>query len=475
MYQRYAVLGTVVMAVILPGKAIAQNITSATITDIIEGNQVFIQSRQARVNETARQREQVRTGAARAELRFNNQAIARLGRNTVLTVGQCGAQMERGSMLVNGAVPSCSSQVTAAVRGTTYLFELDDDGEESISVLEGEVEVRRLVSDDDDDDDNDDDRRSPRRRERVFQVRAGDRLIRSRRQRRTFVRAISDREFDSVLTGPLFRGYRRSLPVRSLDRIEQFYRRRFPNRRFPLRTAAATPLNPNRGHFTLVVQQDRPQLREVVARVSLVSRRGNGYLPERFVGDFLMPLNRPVQFIRGLNPEDRVVVRIFEPQGRRLLGYSEFELLDDQAAAFIILPNRPNLGVVRTVIGLDRDRDAFIDWDERQNFYSFFTRLDDFEGEDYLNARVRFVSPDELPELRDDFNSAVVPFDTFVNYPPSFTRGSLTVVSRTLRVFSTTLEPILRSVPFQGVEPIRVPVNRLLSVDVPVSILRYRR
>lgn len=470
MQQRYIVLGTLALVATLSNGAIAQTITSATITEIIEGNQVFIQNRQARINETARQREQVRTGESRTELRFSNQAIARLGRNSVLTVGQCGAQVQRGSMLANGAVPSCSSQVTAAVRGTTYLFEIDDDGEENISVLEGEVEVRRLPGSDKDDDD------ATRGQEEMFRIRAGDRLIRSRRQGRTIVRAISDREFDSVLSGQLFSGFRRSLPSRSIDRIEQVYRRQFPNRRFPLRTAAATLLNPNRGHFTLAVQQDRPKLREVIARVSLVSRRGNGYLPERFVGDFLMPINRPVQFIRGLNPEDRVVVRIFDPQGQRLLGYSELELLDDQAAAFIILPNRQNLGVARTVIGLDRDRDGSIDRDERGSFYSFFTQLEDFEN-DFLNTQVRFLTPSQVQDLefRDELASKVIPFDLLVNYPPSFTRGTFPVVNRTLRIFGTTIDPVLRTVPFRSVQPIRVPANRILSVDVPVSILRYRR
>ncbi len=384
--------GTCLIATAFVGSAIAQSntVTSATITEIADGIDVFIQNRRVRVNATARRQEQVRTGEARAELRFNNQAIARLGRNSLLTIGQCGAQVQRGSMLANGAVPSCSSQIATAVRGTTYLFEIDDDGEERISVLEGEVEIRRLQERDDDrEEDDDDDRRQPKRREQVFRVGAGNRFVRARRNRRTFVvvRAIGEREFDDVLTGQLFRGFRRNLPAQSIDRIETIYRQRFPNRRFPLRQAV---LNPHRGHFTLTVQQDRPQFPQVLVRVSLASRRSNGYLPERFVGDFLLPVNRPVEFIRGLNPADRAIVRIFDPQGLQLLGYSELELLDDRAAAFVILPDRrEQLGIVRTVIGIDSDRDRAIDRTPSNTIYSYFTELENFK-QDYFNARALY-------------------------------------------------------------------------------------
>ncbi|WOB43156.1 hypothetical protein HNI00_08290 [Thermoleptolyngbya oregonensis NK1-22] len=118
------------------------SVTRGTITEVLDGNQVFIQNRQARVNDVANRGQQVRTGRARAQVNFNTGAVARLSNNSVLTVGQC-AQLQRGVLLVNGAVNGCTSSVTAGVRGTTYILEVDDDGREEIKVLEGEVVVTK--------------------------------------------------------------------------------------------------------------------------------------------------------------------------------------------------------------------------------------------------------------------------------------------------------------------------------------------
>jgi hypothetical protein len=118
------------------------SIMRGTIAEVLDGNQVFIQNRQARVNDIANRGQQVRTGRARAQVNFNTGAVARLSNNSVLTVGQC-AQLQRGVLLVNGAVNGCTSSVTAGVRGTTYILEVAEDGREEIKVLEGEVIVTK--------------------------------------------------------------------------------------------------------------------------------------------------------------------------------------------------------------------------------------------------------------------------------------------------------------------------------------------
>lgn len=147
--RRRFVSGLVIgLWVVLVMGAVAQvseaqtSVTHGTITEVLDGNQVFIQNRQARVNDVANRGQQVRTGRARAQVNFNTGAVARLSNNSVLTVGQC-AQLQRGVLLVNGAVNGCTSSVTAGVRGTTYILEVDDDGREEIKVLEGEVVVTK--------------------------------------------------------------------------------------------------------------------------------------------------------------------------------------------------------------------------------------------------------------------------------------------------------------------------------------------
>lgn len=133
--------GLSVLAIAAPTPISAQT-TQATVQEILDGNQVFIQNRRAAVKDVARQQQQVRTGNSRTSLLFNTGAVARLSPNSVLNIGQC-ARLRRGSILVNGAVNACSASITTGVRGTTYLLEVDEAGGQQVKVLEGEVIVTR--------------------------------------------------------------------------------------------------------------------------------------------------------------------------------------------------------------------------------------------------------------------------------------------------------------------------------------------
>jgi hypothetical protein len=133
--------GLSICAIATPTPIFAQN-TQATVQEILDGNQVFIQNRRAAVKDVAKQQQQVRTGNSRTSLLFNSGAVARLSPNSVLNIGQC-ARLRRGSILVNGAVNACSASITTGVRGTTYLLEVDDTGGQQVKVLEGEVTVTR--------------------------------------------------------------------------------------------------------------------------------------------------------------------------------------------------------------------------------------------------------------------------------------------------------------------------------------------
>lgn len=121
-------------------------VSQATITEILDGNQVYIQNRQAGVNSVAQRRQQVRTGSSRAELRFNTGAIARLAQNSRLTVGDC-ARLHRGTVLVNGAINGCTQSTVAGVRGTIYTLDVNGTGQETIRVFEGEVIVSSALDD----------------------------------------------------------------------------------------------------------------------------------------------------------------------------------------------------------------------------------------------------------------------------------------------------------------------------------------
>jgi hypothetical protein len=134
-----ALLGSTL--VVLSGqRAQGQGITAATITEILDSNQVYIQNQRAQVNSVAQQSQRVSTQAARASLRFNTGAVARLAPNSSLVIGQC-AQINRGTMLVNGTLNGCSTSTVAGVRGTIYTLEVMETGQTVIRVFEGQVVV----------------------------------------------------------------------------------------------------------------------------------------------------------------------------------------------------------------------------------------------------------------------------------------------------------------------------------------------
>lgn len=115
-------------------------ISQATVTEILDGNQVFIQGRQARVNNVAGAGQQVSTRVSRAGLRFNNGAAGRLRSNTSLVVGQC-IQVQQGGIVASGPTNACIGSVRVATRGTTFVTELGTNNSYDLKVLEGSIAV----------------------------------------------------------------------------------------------------------------------------------------------------------------------------------------------------------------------------------------------------------------------------------------------------------------------------------------------
>lgn len=124
--------------------SVAQQINQATVREILDSNQVFIQNSRAQLNSVARLGQQVRTGQARAGLRFNTGAVGRLGYNSTLTVGRQCFRLQRGQIVVGGAASGCTGSVRAGVRGTIYTLEVEETEQGQITVLQGEVAVTEL-------------------------------------------------------------------------------------------------------------------------------------------------------------------------------------------------------------------------------------------------------------------------------------------------------------------------------------------
>ncbi|MBD2038795.1 FecR domain-containing protein [Leptolyngbya sp. FACHB-321] len=238
----------------------ASTINQARITQVLDSPQVFIQNRQAKVNDSAKRGQRVRTGKARAQLTFNTGAIGRLAQNSVLTVGQC-ARLQQGTLLVNGAMNGCTASVVAGVRGTTYVLEATR-GDTGIKVLEGEVVVSQRQEPNDTEPTTGNKQFSlpsalpklpsfpknpaskplPKPLETIdilpteakqIVLKAGEKVTISATGTLGLVEKLTQGDFTSLLTGNLFNGFTNQLP--GMAKIQASFQQLFPGVPFPVR------------------------------------------------------------------------------------------------------------------------------------------------------------------------------------------------------------------------------------------------
>ncbi len=211
--QQYLFL-FVISAVISLVVAIAQpataQITQATVTEILDGNQVFIQGQQAAVNQVASQGQQVRTGSSRAGLRFSNGAAGRMRPNTSLVIGQC-IQLQQGAIIANGPTNACAGSVRAATRGTTFIMEVEGEKYKCL-VLEGSLAMTATNSD----------------KEVIIEE---GKQVEVEKSQIGEVRSISPEEILEILNGSLFQGFTRELP--GIGNLRQSLQRLYPNIQLP--------------------------------------------------------------------------------------------------------------------------------------------------------------------------------------------------------------------------------------------------
>jgi hypothetical protein len=191
--------------------SVAQQITQAAIIEILDSDQVFIQNRKARRGNVVTLGQQVRTGQARAGLRFNNNAVLRLGRNSSLIVGSQCVQLRGGLVVVSGT-RGCVGSVIAVTRGTIYTLEMDERGQGQIKVLEGQVEVSNL--------DN------PQVKPVILNQL--QKVIISPTGEISAIAPLTAAELEEILTGELFEGFQVPLPSQEslpiVSRVQGFTR-----------------------------------------------------------------------------------------------------------------------------------------------------------------------------------------------------------------------------------------------------------
>jgi len=228
---------------VIPWQPAVAAINQATVVEILDGNQVYIQNKQAKKKDIARRQQQVRTGGSRTELKFDNGAIGRLGKNSQLIVGSQCFQVQRGQILVNGAANGCTKSRRLSVRGTTYTVEVGDNDQSQITVLEGEVAVAPLESADIDTPDQ----TAPEATQPEVVLKAGQRLSITPEGVVGKVIQLSRADFEQLLMGELFKGFSTEIP--GMSKVKSAFQRLYPGAVFPNLPSIPTPSIPIRLPF----------------------------------------------------------------------------------------------------------------------------------------------------------------------------------------------------------------------------------
>ncbi|MBW4559780.1 MAG: S-layer homology domain-containing protein [Mojavia pulchra JT2-VF2] len=216
--------------------------------------------------------------------------------------------------------------------------------------------------------------------------------------------------------------------------------------------------------FNLAIWQQAGNFSEVITRISVKSKRGKGYLKERFLGDYKYKIKQKAKFAKGLKEGDRVVVRLYDTQNR-FIGYSEFECLAANTTVNLILSANPTeYQVVRTVYGVDANSDGMID--AGTTSYDYFTQVS--------NQRVSFLSSSRTINFSQFQVQGLSVVSSNSVYPSSFTQGEFAVVRQSISAFSSSLASALKATPGQLVELIEVSDDGSSVYNVSQMMMNYR-
>lgn len=200
---------------------------TATVQEILDGRELFIDSRQAKVRDRASTPQEISTRNSRGQLSFGSGAAGRLNRFSLLRLGADCFLLSKGQVLVSGPQSGCTRSSRLSVRGTNYLLEVDENGGLDLSVLEGSVEVQLLKDGEPTD--------LP-----ATTVNAGERLRLSPVGVVLELLKLSAGDYNSLLSGPLFQGFTTPLPA--FGSLESYLRSNLPSVTIPSLPSAAPSL-----------------------------------------------------------------------------------------------------------------------------------------------------------------------------------------------------------------------------------------
>jgi hypothetical protein len=173
---------------------------TATVQEILDGRELFINQKQAAPKDRASAPQTVSTRNSRGQLAFSGGAAGRINRFSLLRLGSSCFLVEKGQILVSGKQNGCTRSARLSVRGTNYLIDVQEDGSAELSVLEGSVDVEPLQ-------DGEPTGKGP------TTVEAGQKVKLSAEGLILTLLQLSAGDYNAILSGPLFSGFRSPLPA----------------------------------------------------------------------------------------------------------------------------------------------------------------------------------------------------------------------------------------------------------------------
>ena len=212
------------------------NAQKATIEEILDGDELFIDHQKASVEETAKSPQVISTGLSRGQIGFSGGAVGRINRQSLVKLGSSCFLLNKGQILISGRQDGCTASSRLSVRGTNYVLKVSDDGSTDLAVLEGSVEVTDNSGE----------------QEAVI-VEAGQRLQLSPAGVVIGLLQLAAGDYQRILDGPLFSGYTAALP--GLGDLRRYLNLNVPGLRIPnvpgspIRTTPSLPSVPSPVRF----------------------------------------------------------------------------------------------------------------------------------------------------------------------------------------------------------------------------------
>ena len=186
----------------------------ATIQEILDGDELFIDDQKAKVEEKAQPPQVISTGLSRGQIAFSGGAVGRINRQSLVKLGSSCFLLNKGQILISGRQDGCTASSRLSVRGTNYVLKISDDGNTDLAVLEGSVEVTDNSGE-----------------QEAVTVEAGQRLRLSPAGVVIGLLQLAAGDYQRILDGPLFSGYTAPLP--GLATLRRYLNLNVPGLRIP--------------------------------------------------------------------------------------------------------------------------------------------------------------------------------------------------------------------------------------------------